>query len=415
MIKRDLFEHIKSHLNKKEISLIVGPRQAGKTTLMNMVREYLAKKGGKTVYLNLDIEQDKEYFGTQAKFIRKIELELGKSRGFVFIDEIQRKENAGLFLKGIYDQELPYKFIVSGSGSIELKEKIHESLAGRKRIFELNTLTFAEFVGFKTGYKYEGAWTKFYALEMEKTAAFLDEYLNFGGYPRVVLEPELTEKRKLMNEIYQSYLERDIAYLLRVQKTEAFANLVRVIASQIGKLANISELSSTLGIAARTVNEYLWYLQKTYILQKVAPFCRNTRKEISKAPVFYFNDLGLRNYALGYFGTVQEKGFIFQNFIFNALRALSADDSMRIRFWRTKDQAEVDFIIESARTPVPVEVKYRHMERPEITRSLRNFIERYRPDKAMVINLSLNTTIRLERTRVLFRPYYKLQNNIPIE
>jgi len=107
MIKRKLFEEPKSHVPKKEISFIVGPRQAGKTTLMLMLKDHLENKGATTLFLNLDIEQDKQFFSSQSKLIRKIELELGKKEGFVFIDEIQRKEDAGLFLKGIYDMNLP--------------------------------------------------------------------------------------------------------------------------------------------------------------------------------------------------------------------------------------------------------------------------------------------------------------------
>ena len=136
MIERTLFSELKDHLSKREISFIIGPRQAGKTTLMLLLEDYLKKKEEKTVFLNLDIESDKQFFTSQANLIKKIKLEIGEKEGFVFIDEIQRKENAGIFLKGIYDMNLPYKFIVSGSGSVELKERIHESLTGRKRIFE---------------------------------------------------------------------------------------------------------------------------------------------------------------------------------------------------------------------------------------------------------------------------------------
>ena len=103
MIKRKLLDELKDHLSKKEISLIVGPRQAGKTTLMLLLKEYLEKKEEKTLFLNLDIETDKQYFQSQDSLIRKIRLELGQTGGWVFIDEIQRKENAGLFLKGIYE------------------------------------------------------------------------------------------------------------------------------------------------------------------------------------------------------------------------------------------------------------------------------------------------------------------------
>src|SRR3989344_8832417 len=144
-IKRRLFEDLKSHLTSKEISIIVGPRQAGKTTLMKELLGQVGQTGGKTIFLNLDYEADKAYVETQDTLINKLRLEFGGDFGYVFIDEIQRKKNAGLFLKGIYDLDLPYKLIVSGSGSLELKESIHESLAGRKRIFALPTVDFFEF------------------------------------------------------------------------------------------------------------------------------------------------------------------------------------------------------------------------------------------------------------------------------
>src|SRR3990167_2807810 len=265
MIKRQLFRELEKHLSSKEISLIVGPRQAGKTTLMKLLKEKLEKDGKRIVFLNLDIESDKEYFSSQDNLINKIRLEIG-AKGYVFLDEIQRKENAGLFLKGIYDMDLPYKFIVSGSGSVDLKEKIHESLAGRKRVFELSTVNFTEFVNYKTDYKYEGKLADFFSVNQSQTQRFLEEYLSFGGYPRVVLEETTEEKRRIIAELYQSYLERDIVNLLGVQKSESFTALVRLMASQVGQLINVSELSNTLGINTSTVNDYLWYMQKTFLI-----------------------------------------------------------------------------------------------------------------------------------------------------
>jgi predicted AAA+ superfamily ATPase len=408
MIKRKLYNELKDHLSKKEMSFIVGPRQAGKTTLMLMLKDYLERTGERTLFLNLDIEQDKEFFTSQSRLLKKIELELGKQRGFVFIDEIQRKEDAGLFLKGIYDMDLPYKFVVSGSGSVELKERIHESLVGRKRIFELTTVSFEEFVNFKTDYRYEDKLPEFFSIEREKMDDLLEEYLNFGGYPRIVLEYEVAEKLRLMNEIYQSYIERDIAYLLRVQKTEAFSNLVKVMAAQVGNLVNLSELSSTLGISSKTVKEYLWYLEKTFILQRSAPYFRNIRKEITKSPLFYFYDLGLKNFALGNFGTLRDKGFVFQNFIFNILREQIHRGAAKICFWRTKDKAEIDFVIDGGSWQVPIEVKYRRLETPEITRALRSFIERYHPSKALIINISLDTTVMVKETTIYLVPFYRV-------
>ena len=106
MIERRLFEDLKQHLSKKEISLIVGPRQAGKTTLMLMLKDYLAKQGNSTLLLSLDFDADQPFFTSQRNLVNKIQLEIGKKRGYVFIDEIQRREDAGIFLKGLYDLNL---------------------------------------------------------------------------------------------------------------------------------------------------------------------------------------------------------------------------------------------------------------------------------------------------------------------
>ena len=411
MIKRTLFKELKEHLSQKEIGLIVGPRQAGKTTLMLLLKDYLEQRGEKTVFLNLDIEADKRFVASQTSLIRKIELEIGKERGFVFIDEIQRKENSGVFLKGLYDMGLPYKFIVSGSGSVELKEKVHESLVGRKRIFELPTLTFLEFVNFKTDYKYENRLSQFFSVEKEQTNNFLEEYLNFGGYPRVVLAESLNEKQKMIDEIYQSYLQRDIAYLLKIRKTESFDSLVKLMASQIGNLTNFSELSTTLGISAKTLKDYLWYLQKTFILRRVNPYFKNMRKEITKSPVFYFYDHGLRNYSLGRFGGInrpEDTGFLFQNFVLNVLQEKIRYQSAKVGFWRTKDRAEVDFVVDFGEEPLPIEVKYKRLKKLEITRSLKSFITRYQPRKVFIVNLDLDEEVKLGGTVIRALPFYNL-------
>ncbi len=408
IIKRYLLNEIKNHLKRKEITFIVGPRQVGKTTLMLLLKDELEKVGERTVFLNLDIEYDKEYFTSQAKLINKIELEIGKKKGFVFIDEIQRKENAGLFLKGIYDMNLPYKFIVSGSGSAELKEKIYESLAGRKRIFELEPISFIEFVDFKTNYKYSNDLLAFFQVENAKLHNLLEEYLNFGGYPQIVLETELNEKRKLINEIYRSYIERDISYLLKLRKTEAFSNLVKLMAKQIGKLINYNELSSTLGISVKTIKDFLWYLEKTFIIRRISPFFKNIRKEITKSPMYYFNDLGLRNFVAGTFGLLYDDGFIFQNFIYNMLQQKIRDTSSKIFFWRTKDKAEIDFVLSTGSFTIPFEVKFKKMKAPEIPRAFRSFIERYNPPRAYIINLTLDEEIHLNKTAVYCIPFFKI-------
>jgi len=393
-------------LVKKEISMLLGPRQAGKTTLMNLLRENLQAQGKGTASLNLDVESDRQHFESQESLLRKIALELGSQGGYVFIDEIQRKEDAGLFLKGLYDMNLPYKFIVSGSGSLELKEKIHESLAGRKRVFELGTLNFIEFTNHKTDYRYEQNLPEIFSIEKQRTQNLLEEYLSFGGYPRVVLEDSVGEKRKVIAELYQSYLERDIAYLLGVQKTERFTALTRLRASQIGQLATISEIANTLNITIATVNNYLWYMEKTFLLHRVAPYFRNMRKELTKTPVFYFYDLGMRNYALGSFNgtpaSPSESGFLFQNFIHLVLREKISDTSNQIHHWRTTNKAEVDFVLDKNTEVVPIEVKYRRFESPETTRSYQSFVAAYHPSKGYIIHLGDSIQKQVNSTQTHF-------------
>lgn len=414
MIKRVIFDELKDHLEKKEITLITGPRQAGKTTVMLLLKRYLEAQDARTVFLNLDIEADKYHFDSQEKLLRKVELEIGKSNGYVFIDEIQRKENAGVFLKGLYDMDLPYKFIVSGSGSLELKEKIHESLAGRKRLFELNPVSFEEFVNFKTDYRYDGKLQSFFIIEPEKTNQFLDEYLNFGGYPRVILEETLIEKRNIINEIFRSYLEKDISYLLRVEKVDAFSKMINLLADQIGNLINYSELAGTLGLSMATITNYLRYAEKTFIIKLLPPYFKNKRKEIVKSPVVYFCDLGLRNYAVGVFGTATQAasgaGFLFQNFIFHLLAKKIESRAAALRFWRSKDGAEVDFVINEGKKVVPVEVKYKRLQAPSVERSMRSFVEKYEPEEAWVINLSLKQNIQIGSTIVKFIPFYEVSS-----
>lgn len=410
-IHRKLFKELVEHLKAKEISLIVGPRQAGKTTMMTELKDYLDKKGEKTLFLNLDYEADKIFFNSQNDLIRKMDLELGQKKGFVFIDEIQRKENAGLFLKGLYDLNLPYKFIVSGSGSLDLKEKIHESLAGRKRIFELSTVSFREFVDFKTEYKYSQKIDAFFEVEGERALSFLNEYLNFGGYPRVVLEREMTEKIKIINDIFRSYVEKDIAYFLGVHRTDAFGLLIKILASQTGQIINYSNLAKESGISTATLKNYLWYAEKTFSIMMILPYFKNKHKEITKAPSVYFYDLGMRNFSLGLFGNLTQSvylGFVFQNFVASQLREKIANTSKNLNFWRTLDKAEVDFVLNDNISVLPIEVKYSKLKNPEIKRSLRNFIQEYSPAEAWVINLNLETEIIVGKTTVKFIPYYKV-------
>lgn len=410
-IKRYIFGDLIDHLGKKEMSLIVGPRQAGKTTVMLQLQEYLKKNSERTLFMSLDFERDMPHFLNQKALLDRIRLDFGHRKGYVFIDEIQRKENAGIFLKGIYDMQTPYKFIISGSGSVELKEKVHESLAGRKRMFELNTVSLREFVNYKTGYNYEDRLKKYFEVNSAEGLSFLSEYLNFGGYPRVVLEDTYEEKLKTIDEIYGSYIEKDIAYLLRVERIDAFGNLIRLLAGQLGSLINLNELSSTLGISVQTVKNYLAYAEKTFIIKRLTPYFRNIRTEISKSPIMYFNDIGMRNFSIGQFGRyamLSDMGFLFQNLVCQLLYEKIRPEGGTLHYWRTKDKAEVDFVIHKGDEVIPVEAKCREFKHKTMSRSLRAFLAKYNPKEAWVVNIKLMEEEKIGDTRVRFIPFFEL-------
>ena len=410
-IKRSLFRELKKHLEEEEITIIVGPRQAGKTTLMKELLEYVRSQGAKTLFINLDYEKDKTYLETQDSLLDKLRLEFGREKGYVFIDEIQRKKNAGLFLKGIYDLGAPYKFIVSGSGSLELKENIHESLAGRKRLFELTTVNFFEFADFKTDYAYSDRLFEFFSVEKERTKALLEEYLNYGGYPRVILSETIISKTQVINEIFSSVIERDIAGFLNAGRPEAFSAMIKILSSQTGRLLKYSELAKQAGVSLPIIKKYLWYAEKTFIIRLIRPFFSNKQKEILKSPAPYFYDLGMRNFCLGLFGNpavlANEGGFVFQNLVANILYD-NLIPPQALRFWRTNTGAEVDFVIDGGRGVVPVEAKFTDLKKMEITRSLRNFMDKYRPRSAYVVNRSFAITSRAENSSIQVLPFWKI-------
>ncbi len=407
LIKREILSQLRKHLSKPEITVITGPRQSGKTTLVKILQKELQEKGKKTVYFNLDIEENSFHFTSQRNFLKKLQLELGKEGGFVFIDEVQRIENAGSFLKGLYDMELPYKFIVTGSGTIDLKEKIQESLAGRKRVFELDTVSFEEFVNYKTSYNYEDRLLKFLEVEREKTRDFLEEYLQFGGYPRIVIEESAQEKREIIKEIYNSYVEKDVKGFLMVMKIHQFSNLLRFLGILAGKLLNFSSLSSQAGITEKTLKEYLHYLQRTFIIDLITPFFTNKLKELVKAPICYFRDIGMRNYAAGGFGNLSDYSFVFQNFVYLKLKRLSRELDFTIHYWRSKEKAEVDFVLRKGEEILPIEVKWHAGKSISIPRSLKSFIKRYNPPLAIILTPDTEGFERTENTDIKISPFYK--------
>jgi predicted AAA+ superfamily ATPase len=413
MIRRKIFKDLLNHLQEPEITLITGPRQVGKTTLMRQMADQLAADGKPLLFLQLDNEADFQIMRTQASLIERIRNESGNRKITVFIDEIQLKDNAGLFMKGLYDMNLPVKFILSGSGSMELRASIQESMAGRKRVFEVMPVSFFEFADFRSGYAYTSHLDSFLMNDIPGALGLLNEYLNFGGYPRVIVAPTLQEKMDVINEIYQSYMTRDIQSLLKGHGPEVYGRMICLLAAQTGGMINLSMLSSETRAALPTIQKYLWYAERTWFLKMIPPLHGNKIKEITKSPVVYFVDHGMRNFAIRMFGNIhnhRDYGFVFQNLVCTLLLNTLQRHIYDLHFWRTINKAEVDFVIERYENPLPVEVKYSSLSKPDLTRSLRSFIDHYHPTDAWVINLSYAGEMVIGTTTVHFIPFFRIQS-----
>lgn len=382
-IKRRVYFQLKEHLESPDISLVLGPRQAGKTTILEKLRADLQEQGRRTVFLNLDVVEDRQWFASQHTLLELVEKKSGRERAYVFIDEISRLENAGQFLKGLYDLKTNHKFVVTGSGALELKANVIEPMTGRKREFYCFPLSFGEFAAHKLGMETDLVSRELVTQPLRRQR-IVDEYLNFGGYPRVVLAETEEEKVRVLREIYFSYLEKDIELILKVEKGQAFENLVKILAHQVGSLVNRAELSATLGIAEVTVEKYMYLLEKTFVLDVVRPFYRNVRKELVKSPKVYFADLGFLYIAQGILPTLARRpaGNVFENACFLRLKEL--DFVKPPQFWRTRSGAEVDFVVVSPVSGSLIPVEVRSSPKETLGKSWVSFVKTYQPEEGYI-------------------------------
>ncbi|MBC8316242.1 MAG: ATP-binding protein [Bacteroidales bacterium] len=348
-------------MSRKEYTIITGARQSGKTSLLMALFNELETTEKTATYISLEdreiltaINEHPENIFAYSPRPGKTALEQGSPEEiiYLFIDEIQYADQPSNFIKYLYDKYREnLKLVATGSNAFYIDSKFRDSLAGRKRIFELHTLDFEEMLNFRRQYKLIEelelirSQEDYISSRHRELIAWFNEYLIFGGYPEVVLEQDQQEKINLLRDIRDSFLERDIDES-GVSNPDKFYRLLQLIAGQTGNLVNRNELALTIEADNKTVGKYLYVLQKCFHIDLIKPFFTNLRKELTKMPKIYFNDSGLRNIALNRFYKFEnreDRGKLLENYVFSRLRDLYNADS--IRFWRTTDQKEIDFVI----------------------------------------------------------------------
>ena len=370
MIRRKKQAIIVKHLSKKEFTVLVGARQIGKSTLLKQIFEDLKLQGEIVYFLNLDRKEILDELNQNPENIFKL-CPLNKDKKIiVFIDEIQYLDNATQFLKLLYDEyHNQLKIVATGSSAFYIDKKFKDSLVGRKKIFQMGTLDFEEFLLFKGRQDLVDELILLKTNKKKKSInenllwVYMDEFVNYGGYPAVVLEDNIEQKIELLKDIRDSFIKRDILESGITEDTK-FYRMLMILASQSGNLLNVNEVSNTLKVTNATVENYLYVLQKCFHITLVKPFYNNIRKELTKMPKVYINDLGLRNVLINYFSSIEQradKGMVLENFCFRVL--LEKYDQDQIKYWRTADGNEVDFIIETQFLKgIAVEVKFNEQE-----------------------------------------------------
>jgi uncharacterized protein len=393
---RMLLPEIMAYLEDREALIILGSRQVGKTTLMKIIMERVSPPS-RTFYLDLEDPHKLEIVQGGPDNLLDYMIAQGASgaaKNFVFIDEIHYMDNPSRFLKLIVDHySEKIKVICSGSSSLDMKLKLHDSIAGRKLIFTLYPLNFGEFLSFKKKDSLALALpAEPFIQDKDPTRFSFDEYsrlfvefMIFGGYPRVVLEDDYDKKEKLLGEIVGAYIYRDIRSLFSIGDISKFNNLVKLLAAQIGSPVNISELSKVLGSSRLTVANYLSILEHSFVLSTLPPYSVSERVEIRKAHKIYFLDNGLRNYIIGDLSPSSARGDLgplLENAIFSGL-IKRKKELHHLHYWRTKDGAEVDFIYDEGKNRIPIEAKA--AARPH--RGIKAFMKKYGIQRGFIAHL----------------------------
>ncbi|MCK5062179.1 ATP-binding protein [Candidatus Parcubacteria bacterium] len=397
LYNRKIQQNINKWLLKDEIIILNGARQVGKTSLLKLLQTELKRqkiKEERIFYLNLEELEVLDELNNSPKNILNY-IKVKNKKNYFFIDEIQYLDNPSNFLKYLYDEHRDkIKLITTGSSALELKAKLQDSLAGRKVVFKINPLCFEEFLRFKRIDILDYYSNKNIPLTIQSQfKKYMDEYLLFGGMPKVVLTQDADDKKILLKNYVNDYINKDIRYIGKIDNLMKFNQLVKVLSNQIGNLLNINELANTLNLPRLEIENYINLLEYTFVLHKISPYYKNIRSQITKMPKIYFFDLGIRNQILNNFIEPinrSDSGSLFENFIYLELKQNVSEDD--IYFYRTIHKAEIDFIFEKNGVVYPIEVKYKNFSNVAANRVLSGFCKSNKINcpKGYLINLNFN-------------------------
>jgi predicted AAA+ superfamily ATPase len=332
MIKREIRHELSRLLDEYPVVSILGPRQAGKTTLAQMeLRDY--------DYVNLEVPENRDFAINDPRAF------LARYSQHVIIDEIQRVPELLSYIQAVVDEsKLNGRFVITGSHQLELRAAITQSLAGRVGLLYLLPLSIAELID--SGVEYKN----------------FSESLFTGFLPRIHAENQ--RPTTAWSNYYQTYVERDVRQLINLKNASLFESFLKLLAGRAGQVINHASLANDVGVDAKSIRNWLSILEASFIVFKLPPYYRNFGKRLVKSPKYYFTDTGLLCFLLGIHTPEQVErdplvGNLYENLVvIECLKArFNQGQQSNLFFFRDSNGREIDLIFEKGRKLDLIEIK----------------------------------------------------------
>ncbi|GAB6091118.1 ATP-binding protein [Spirochaeta dissipatitropha] len=403
MYPRNQFESLYEQADARSISILIGSRQVGKSTLMQLLRERISQP---SEWYNLENPLHLALFEQgYTSFIRQVKTNL------LFIDEFQYCRNISSVFKAIYDLNPDIKIFASGSSSLDIQSHLKESLAGRKRQHIIYPLSLSEWLGGTSPElaRISSIDTTDPVDQAEAYRQKLDMFIRYGGLPGISSSDSDLEKREYLFGIYETYIAKDIKSFLNEESILSFNTMMRWLALHNGSMLQKASLSRTSGVSTRQIDKYLEILGGTFVLSQVLPLYNNKGKELTKTSKYYLYDQGIINSIIQDFRPAQLRtdiGTLHEQLVYWELKK-QMDIRFQLKYWRTSDGKEVDFILEKDRQLLPIEVKT-SWSAGKIPKGLRAFLALY-PEvrQAVVLYNGAEHSVMYEDCTIWFAPHYK--------
>ncbi len=375
MFNRQLANELAATAREFPVVTIIGPRQAGKTTLARMQFPHHAYANLEAPDIRMLARSDPHAFFSHFS-------------PPVIIDEIQRVPELLSTIQVLADNSRKRgQYILTGSHQLGLQEAVVQSLAGRTALLRLLPLSISE-------------------LGANGITHTRDEYIYQGFMPR--LYSEKVNPTRLYRSYCQTYIERDIRQMINLRRLADFENFTRLLAGRVGQVLNLNSLSNDVGVSSTTLKEWLSVLEASYTVFRLNPYFENFGKRIIKSPKIYFTEVGLASYLLGIESPALVTrdpliGNLFENLVvIEALKArLNAGKEPELYFYRDNKGNEVDLLFRKNRRLVPIEIKSAMTFHPEFTKGIARFRKIASDTAEGYVVYAGNLTPELPHARVL--------------